>query len=58
MLLAIAVAIVWYQYDLTGDPSGQGTYVETESTIPVLIQSGTILIMRQAIQFSTGIQQL
>lgn len=35
-------AILWYQYDLTGDPSGQGSYVETESTIPVLIQSGTI----------------
>ncbi len=36
------VAILWYQYDLTGDPSGEGSYVETESTVPVLIQSGTI----------------
>lgn len=35
-------AILWYQYDLTGDPTGQGKGVETESTVPVLIQSGTI----------------
>lgn len=35
-------AILWYQYDLTGDPSGCGNGNETESTIPVLIQSGII----------------
>ncbi len=35
-------ALVWYQYDLTGDPTGQGKGTETESTVPVLIQSGTI----------------
>lgn len=35
-------AILWYQYDLTGDPTGQGKGNETESTIPVLIQSGII----------------
>jgi hypothetical protein len=31
------MAILWYQYDLTG-----GTGVETESTIPTLVQSGVI----------------
>ena len=36
------IGVRWYQFDLTGDPSGKGTYVETESTIPVLIQSGTL----------------
>lgn len=35
-------AILWYQYDLTGDASGQGLGIETESTVPVLIQSGVI----------------
>lgn len=32
----------WYQFDLTGDPTGQGQGVETESTVPVLIQVGTL----------------
>ncbi len=35
-------AILWYQYDLTGDPTGQGRGIETASTVPVLIQSGAI----------------
>jgi hypothetical protein len=35
-------AILWYQYDLTGDPSGQGKGIETESTVPALVQSGVI----------------
>lgn len=35
-------AILWYQYDLTGDPTGQGMGTETPSTVPVLIQSGVI----------------
>lgn len=34
--------LFWYQYDLTGDPSGQGNGNETATTVPVLIQSGLI----------------
>ena len=36
------VAVRWYQFDLTGDPTGQGLGTETASTVPVLIQSGTL----------------
>ena len=36
------IGVRWYQFDLTGDPSGQGRYTETESTAPFLIQSGTL----------------
>lgn len=35
-------AILWYHYDLTGDPTGEGKGIETESTVPVLIESGAI----------------
>ena len=35
-------AILWYQYDLTGDPTGQGKGIETMSTVPALVQSGVI----------------
>jgi hypothetical protein len=35
-------AILWYQYDLTGDPTGQGMGTEMPGTVPVLIQSGVI----------------
>lgn len=33
--------IRWYQFDLTGDPTGQGLGVETPMTVPVIVQSGT-----------------
>ena len=36
------VGIQWFQYDLTGDTTGRGLGVETATTVPVLIQSGTI----------------
>ena len=53
------VAIVWYQYDLTGDPSGRVRMLKQKSTIPVLIQSGTIYDPSiTSNQFSIGIQQL
>lgn len=35
-------AIIWWQFDVTGDPTGKGLGTETESTVPVLIQSSTI----------------
>lgn len=34
--------IRWYQLDLTGDPTGQGTGTETAATVPALIQAGTL----------------
>lgn len=36
------IGIRWYQFDMTGDPTGQGLGTETSSTVPVLIQSGTL----------------
>lgn len=35
-------AILWYQYDLTGDPTGQGLGTEMVDTVPALIQAGVI----------------
>jgi len=32
----------WYQFDLTGDLTGQGKGTETATTVPVLVQSGTL----------------
>ena len=34
--------IRWYQFDLTGDSTGNGCGIETETTCPVLVQWGTI----------------
>jgi len=34
--------IIWWQFDLTGDTTGKGLGTETPSTVPVLVQSGTI----------------
>ena len=31
-----------YQFDLTGDPTGNGCGVETETTCPALVQWGTL----------------
>jgi len=36
------VGVRWYQFDMTGDATGQGLGVETENTVPVLIQHGTL----------------
>ena len=36
------IGIRWYQFDLTGDSSGKGLNAETGSTVPVLIQYGTL----------------
>ena len=36
------VGVRWYQFDLTGDPTGNGCGVETETTCPALVQWGTI----------------
>ena len=36
------VGILWSQFDLTGDVTGQGLGTEAADTIPVLIQSGTL----------------
>lgn len=36
------IAIRWYQLDLTGDPTGQGLGTETETTVPALVQAGTL----------------
>ena len=36
------IGIQWYQFDLTGDPSGQGLFTEDPNTVPVLIQNGTL----------------
>jgi hypothetical protein len=36
------VGIRWYQFDMTGDSTGQGLGTETPSTVPVLIQTGTL----------------
>ncbi len=36
------VGIRWYQFDLTGDPTGRGRGTETPGTTPFLIQSGTL----------------
>lgn len=35
-------AILWYHYDLTGDPTGQARFVESASTVPALVESGVI----------------
>lgn len=36
------VAVFWYQFDLTGDPTGRGNGTETINTIPALVQRGVI----------------
>lgn len=36
------VGVRWYQFDLTGDPTGNGCGVETETTCPALVQWGTL----------------
>ena len=36
------VGVRWYQFDLTGDPTGNGCGIETETTCPVLVQWGTL----------------
>ena len=36
------VGVRWYQFDLTGDPTGNGCGTETETTCPALVQWGTI----------------
>ena len=36
------VGIRWYQFDLTGDPTGNGCGAETETTCPALVQWGTL----------------
>ena len=36
------VGIRWYQFDLTGDPTGNGCGIETEATCPALVQWGTL----------------
>lgn len=36
------VGVRWYQFDLTGDSTGQGRNVETATTVPALVQSGTL----------------
>ena len=35
------VGVRWYQFDLTGDPTGNGCGAETETTCPALVQWGT-----------------
>lgn len=32
----------WYQFDMTGDANGTGANVETETTVPALVQAGTL----------------
>lgn len=34
--------IIWWQFDLTGDPTGKGQGIETESTVPAVVQSGVV----------------
>lgn len=36
------IGVRWYQFDLTGDPTGQGLGVETETTVPALVQWGQL----------------
>ncbi len=36
------VGVRWYQFDLTGDPTGNGCGIETETTCPALVQWGTV----------------
>jgi len=36
------VGIRWYQFDLTGDPTGNGGGTETVTTVPALVQWGTL----------------
>lgn len=36
------VGIRWYQFDLTGDPTGKGARTETSTTMPALVQWGTL----------------
>ena len=36
------VGIRWYQFDLTGDVTGNGKGIESKATIPALIQHGTL----------------
>ena len=38
----IRFGIQWYQFDLTGDPTGNGRGVETVTTKPALVQWGTL----------------
>ena len=38
----IRFGIQWYQFDLTGDPTGNGQGVETVTTKPALVQWGTL----------------
>lgn len=36
------VGVRWYQFDLTGDTTGNGGGLESAATVPALIQSGTL----------------
>lgn len=36
------VGVRWYQFDLTGDPTGKGLGTETSTRIPALVQKGTL----------------
>lgn len=36
------VGVRWWQFDLTGDATGQGLGTETATTVPALVQSGTL----------------
>ena len=36
------IGVRWYQFDLTGDPTGEGQGVERPTTVPLLIQYGTL----------------
>ena len=41
-----STGIFWYQFDLTGDPTGKGKGIETESTVPYLYNLVYYLIHR------------
>ncbi len=34
--------IIWYQLDLTGDPTGKGRYKEKPDTVPAIVQRGVL----------------
>jgi len=36
------LGVRWYQFDMTGDATGRGLGTETETTVPALVQSGTL----------------
>jgi len=36
------VGVRWYQFDLTGDATGQARGTESSATVPALVQSGTL----------------